>query len=203
MSPFSQFLHDLRMRRRLRQADLADMLGYEQSYISALEVGLKGPPTNEFLDRLTQVLALSTSERDEMQVASHASQRKLVIDTDAPPDIYWLLADLRSAVGRLSPSQVRIIREVLIMPAVSLEERAEPVRRLKRRKKEEAPQCKNGTNLPACPAGVSMWRHSQVGASSIAIALPSVKPDPLLIPVLSQAYRPARALLRPKTGKSN
>lgn len=71
MSPFSQFLHDLRMRRRLRQADLADLLGYEQSYISALEVGL------------------------------------------------------------------RIIRKVLIMPAVSLEERAEPVRRLKRRKKEE------------------------------------------------------------------
>lgn len=112
MSPFSQFLHDLRMRRRLRQADLADLLGYEQSYISALEVGLKGPPTIGFLDRLTQVLALSTSERDEMQVASHASQRKLVIDPDAPPDIYWLLADLRGAVDRLSPSQVRIIREV-------------------------------------------------------------------------------------------
>jgi transcriptional regulator with XRE-family HTH domain len=138
MSPFSQFLHDLRMRRRLRQADLADLLGYEQSYISALEIGLKGPPTNEFLDRLTHVLALSTSERDEMQVASHASQRKLVIDPDAPPDIYWLLADLRGAVDRLSPSQVRIIREVLVMPAVSLEERTEPVRRLKRRKKEEA-----------------------------------------------------------------
>lgn len=138
MSPFSQFLHDLRMRRRLRQADLADLLGYEQSYISALEIGLKGPPTDEFLDRLTQALVLSTSERDEMHVASHASQRKLVIDPDAPPDIYWLLADLRGAVDRLSPSQVRIIREVLVMPAVSLEERAEPVRRLKRRKKEEA-----------------------------------------------------------------
>jgi transcriptional regulator with XRE-family HTH domain len=138
MSPFSQFLHDLRMRRRLRQADLADLLGYEQSYISALEVGLKGPPTNEFLDRLTQILALSASERDEMRAVSHASQRKLVIDPGAPPDIYWLLADLRSAVDRLSPSQVRIIREVLVMPAASSEERAEPVRRLKRRKKEEA-----------------------------------------------------------------
>lgn len=138
MSPLSQFLHDLRMRRRLRQADLADLLGYQQSYISALEIGLKRPPTNEFLDRLTQVLALSTSERDEMQVASRASQRKLIIDPDAPPDIYWLLADLRGAVDRLSPSQVRIIREVLVMPAVSLEERTEPVRRLKRRKKEEA-----------------------------------------------------------------
>lgn len=138
MSPFSQFLHDLRMRRRLRQADLADLLGYEQSYISALEVGLKGPPTNEFLDRLTQILALSASERDEMRAVSHASQRKLVIDPDAPPDIYWLLADLRSAVDRLSPSQVRIIREVLVMPAAPSEERAEPVRRLKRRKKEEA-----------------------------------------------------------------
>lgn len=138
MSPFSQYLHDLRMRRRLRQADLAELLGYEQSYISALEVGLKGPPTSEFLDRLTDALALSGPEQHELRAVSHASHRKLVIEPDAPPDIYWLLTDLRDAVNRLSPSQVRIIREVLVMPSKSLEERAEPVRRLKRRRKEEA-----------------------------------------------------------------
>ena len=91
MSPFSGFLHDLRMRRRLRQADLADLLGYEQSYISALETGLKGPPTFEFLSRLAEVLALSSAEREEMDMSSRASQRKLMIDSDAPPDVYWLL----------------------------------------------------------------------------------------------------------------
>jgi predicted transcriptional regulator len=47
MSPFSHFLHTLRMRLEIRQAELAALVGYEQSYISALEVGLKGPPTEE------------------------------------------------------------------------------------------------------------------------------------------------------------
>jgi len=103
MSPFSQLLHDLRVRHGLRQAELADRIGYEQSYISALEVGLKGPPTEEFLDRVANAMSLGDEERHQLWVAAQASQRKLVIDPDAPPDIYWMLNDLRSEVDRLTP----------------------------------------------------------------------------------------------------
>ena len=59
MSPFSHFLHELRLRLEIRQADLAKLVGYEQSYISALEVGLKGPPTQEFITRLIQAVAIA------------------------------------------------------------------------------------------------------------------------------------------------
>ncbi|HEX5806423.1 MAG TPA: helix-turn-helix transcriptional regulator [Macromonas sp.] len=45
MSPFSLSLHDLRLRNGLRQAELAELMGYEQSYISALEVGLMSDDT--------------------------------------------------------------------------------------------------------------------------------------------------------------
>lgn len=88
MSPFSQLLHDLRVRHGLRQADLAERIGYEQSYISALEVSLKGPPTVEFLDRVANAMSLSDEERRQLWATAQASQRKLVIDPDAPPDIY-------------------------------------------------------------------------------------------------------------------
>ena len=50
MSPFSHFLHELRLRHQIRQSELAELLGYEQSYISALEIGAKGPPTEEFVE---------------------------------------------------------------------------------------------------------------------------------------------------------
>lgn len=40
------------MRHGVRQVELAERIGYEQSYISALEAGAKGPPTPEFIDRL-------------------------------------------------------------------------------------------------------------------------------------------------------
>jgi predicted transcriptional regulator len=47
MSPFASALHSIRMQHGICQTVLADMIGYEQTYISALEVGKKGPPTQE------------------------------------------------------------------------------------------------------------------------------------------------------------
>lgn len=137
MSPFSQLLHDLRVRHGLRQADLAALIGYEQSYISALEVGLKGPPNMDFLDRVANAMSLSDEDRRQLWVTAQASQRKLVINLDAPSDIYWMLNDLRSEVDRLTPAQVRMIREIIAMRSAMSESR-EPEHRLKRRRKEEA-----------------------------------------------------------------
>lgn len=50
MSPFGQLLHELRQKSGLRQVELAERMGYEQSYLSALELGVKGPPPTEFID---------------------------------------------------------------------------------------------------------------------------------------------------------
>ncbi len=138
MSPFSHFLHELRIRLEIRQAELAELVGYEQSYISALEVGLKGPPTPEFIERLIKALSLSISEQQQLHDAVGASQRKLIIDADTPQDIYWLLKDLREQVTSLSPVQIRMMRDLLRMKGAIAEELPDPVRRLKRRRKEEA-----------------------------------------------------------------
>lgn len=127
------------MRNDIRQAELADLLGYEQSYISALEIGLKGPPTEEFIERLIQTLSIPSAEQSQLQAAAEASQRKLVIDSDAPPDVYWLLKDLREKVPRISPAKVRMIRDILGIQEAQSEARPESIRRLKRRsRKEEA-----------------------------------------------------------------
>ncbi|NMM27509.1 MAG: helix-turn-helix domain-containing protein [Glaciimonas sp.] len=138
MSPFSHFLHELRLRLEIRQADLAKLVGCEQSYISALEVGIKGPPTQEFITRLIQVLALSPVEQQQLHNAIAGSERKLIIDADTPEDRYWLLKDLRDQFESLSPVQIRMMRDLLSMKAAIKEELPDPVRRLKRRRKEEA-----------------------------------------------------------------
>lgn len=138
MSPFSHFLHKLRKRFEIRQAELAELVGYEQSYISALEVGLKGPPTKEFIARLIQALSLSPDEQCLLHETVDASQRKLVIQADTPQDIYWLLKDLREQVNSLSPVQIRMMRELLNLKRAIAEELPDSVRRLKRRRKEEA-----------------------------------------------------------------
>lgn len=138
MSPFSHFLHELRMRHEIRQAELAEMLGYEQSYISALEIGIKGPPTPEFVDKLIAALALSEDEQNEIRDAVDASQRKLVLDPDTPRDVYWMLKDLRDQVNALHPIQLKMIRDALNLKGKLVDQQPEPIRRIKRRRKEEA-----------------------------------------------------------------
>jgi transcriptional regulator with XRE-family HTH domain len=125
------------MRRRVRQVDLAERIGYEQSYISALEAGLKGPPTPEFLERLVKGLELPEDEERELREAAEASQRKLVIEPDTPQDVYWLLSRLRTKLNVLTPAQVRVINEVLDMSPSATECRTDPPRRLRRQHRRE------------------------------------------------------------------
>jgi transcriptional regulator with XRE-family HTH domain len=138
MSPFSALLHRLRLRHQVRQSELAEMLGYEQSYISALEIGLKGPPTAEFVEKLIHALALSPLEQQELLEAVSGSQRKLILDADTPEDIYWLFNKLREQMNELHPVQIQLIRHALeIRDSLAMREQ-EHLRRLPRRKREDA-----------------------------------------------------------------
>lgn len=113
MSPFSRYLVDLRRRLGVRQGELAELLGYDQSYLSALEIGQKGPPTPEFVRRLAETFELSTEERQELFTVADASERKLTISPKAHEEIYLLLRDLRDSLPLMSTAQVRVLREVM------------------------------------------------------------------------------------------
>lgn len=116
MSPFSQRLRLHRIRCGFRQKELAELLGYEQSYVSALELGLKGPPTDEFVRQLIAVLKLSHEDQETLNEAVAASQRKINIPTEAPTEIYWLFHKLRQQIDQLHPDQIVLIEKVLSLP---------------------------------------------------------------------------------------
>ena len=116
MSPFANQLKLFRIERGLRQAELAEMVGYEQSYVSALELGLKGPPTNEFVNQLIRVLKLSQEDQQILVEAVIASQRKINIPTEASAEIYWLFHKLRQQIDKLHPVQINLIETVLRLP---------------------------------------------------------------------------------------
>ena len=137
MSPFAHLLHSLRMRFGVRQSELAALIEYDQTYISALEVGLKGPPPADFVDKLITALNLPEPEQEEMRTAVAASQRKLVIDRDTPQEVYWMLAALRERLPHLHPAQIRMIREIVDFPDTLGQRKPATIARLKRRKNEE------------------------------------------------------------------
>lgn len=113
MSPFSIDLRNLRDHQGLRQSELAAKLGYEQSYVSALEVGTKGPPTPEFVERLIECLALDMEWQRRLWEAYTMSQRKFVLPLQASPEMYRLCHELRAQIDRLHPAQIELIRFAL------------------------------------------------------------------------------------------
>lgn len=92
------------------------MVGYEQSYLSALELGLKGPPTEEFVGQLVRVLGLNDGEEQLLQEAVAASQRKLNVPNEAPEEVFWLCHKLRQQIDRLHPVQIELIETALSLP---------------------------------------------------------------------------------------
>lgn len=116
MSPFANLIGDLRNRRGMRQKDLANLMGYEQSYISALEVGTKGPPTIEFIAKLTQVLSLGQEEQKAVEVAIARSDKKLVLPVNASQRLYELCYELRLVVDEILPSQIEMMLQILRLP---------------------------------------------------------------------------------------
>jgi transcriptional regulator with XRE-family HTH domain len=116
MSPFSQFLKALRVKRRLRQHELARVLGYEQSYVSALERSDKGPPRREFIERLTTGLALDDEEKAGLTRSIEGSRRQLVLPVKASDQEYALMRLLEPQLGRLSPLQIQLIEAALCIP---------------------------------------------------------------------------------------
>lgn len=113
MSPFSRALREIRERRSLRQKDLSILLGYEQSYISALETGSKGLPREEFFAILEKKLGLTESEKRALRQAVTLSSRTLTIPAKAKPEIYELAHAFEAQLTSLTEDEIRLLSQQL------------------------------------------------------------------------------------------
>lgn len=125
------------MHRGIRQGDLAEMIGYEQTYISALEVGTKGPPTHEFVDRLVNALSLAPVEEEEVRGAAEASDRKIVLQAEMPESVFWMMKKLRDNIETLHPAQIAMINDVIDMRACLAEAPPREARRMRKQTRAE------------------------------------------------------------------
>lgn len=143
MSPFAIALREFRSIRRLRQSDAAEMLGCEQTYVSALELGVKGPPPVEFIDRVVDAFDLDDVSEKQLRDEHLASQRRMVIPADAPENVYRFFNELRRQIDRLHPAQIELMQIALRFPeAVAVA--PVQVERLRRRVLEREVVCEKG-----------------------------------------------------------
>lgn len=113
MSPFSQTLRNLRLKRNLLQKEAALILGYEQSYLSALEIGTKGTPKEDFVKRVILVFELSQEERQLLMDALNESKRQYVIPLNTTSNEYKICRKFHQQLGRLQPQQIELIKIAL------------------------------------------------------------------------------------------
>jgi transcriptional regulator with XRE-family HTH domain len=116
MSPFSVWLKNYRLSRGLKQIELAERLGYEPSYLSALERSQKGPPRQDFVRRLIRGLKLSEHEQTELARALSDSCRQVSLPARSSIEEYAFLARLRPQLGSLHPLQLKLLDLVLQIP---------------------------------------------------------------------------------------
>lgn len=117
MSPFALYLRKLRLHRGYKQKELAHLLGYEPSYLSALERGEKGPPKQDFVNRLIRGLALTEEEQVTLAQALKFSRRHISLPSRASEREYALLHELEPQLGHLNPLQIQLIELALQLPA--------------------------------------------------------------------------------------
>lgn len=118
MSPFSILLKQLRLSRELKQNQFAELLGYEPSYVSALERSEKGPPRQDFLQRLVRGLDLDDDEQSELAQALKASRRQFSLPAQASEQEYALVHLFADQAGNLLPIQLQLIQLALSIPQV-------------------------------------------------------------------------------------
>lgn len=138
MSPFSRLLSELRRRHGLLQKDLAELVGIEQTYLSALETGIKGPPTSDFVARLQKALNLDANARNALDEAVDNSQRKMSLSADAPEEVFEVFNEFRRQLDTIHPSQLEIFRMALALKNDLNEGQFKEIPRIKRRAKRSA-----------------------------------------------------------------
>jgi transcriptional regulator with XRE-family HTH domain len=109
MTPFSHFLRKLRTDRHITQKDMAEFLGYEQSYLSALENGAKGTPKKQFLDQVVKRLNLDAQEKLALFNAANISRRSIKLPFKASCEIFEICHELEQQLPRLTHFQLELI----------------------------------------------------------------------------------------------
>ncbi len=117
MSPFAIYLKTVRLARGLKQKELALRLGYEPSYLSAVERGDKGVPKEDFVNRLIRGLNLDREEQETLYRALRMSRRTISIPSNASEQEYALFHSIEPQLGRLHPLQIELIKLALRLPA--------------------------------------------------------------------------------------
>lgn len=113
MNPFAEYLERLRRSRNLQQKQLADIMGINPCYVSAMEKGRKRAPADEVINRIIVRLKLSEEEQAALWHAVEISEPQFKLPNTMSKAEFEFVHKLRNSLGHLSHSQLVIMGEAL------------------------------------------------------------------------------------------
>lgn len=109
MNPASKLIKELRLKRALSQKDASRLLGYEQSFLSAIERSLKDVPKKFFVEQLIKKYQLTQDEQNQLIDAIERSNRKLIIPPNSSEKMYDCIYRMNNQISNLSETQLNLI----------------------------------------------------------------------------------------------
>ncbi len=104
MTPFGRKLRALRTDHELAQGDFARLLGFRQSYISAIECGSKLPKDDKLITAAVAVLRMDADQEAGLRQAHTLSQPSDFPPPGTPFFAYDLCVRVSGWMPRLTPS---------------------------------------------------------------------------------------------------
>ncbi len=109
MSPFALQLRKIRTERKLQQKVMADIIGCEPSYLSALETDAKVPPKKNKLAHYFKKLDLSPKEENDLFSAAEKSRRTISIPLKASTKLFEVCHAFENQLPYLCDMQLELI----------------------------------------------------------------------------------------------
>ncbi len=126
MSPFAYTLKKYRANKKLQQKDLAEIIGCEPSYLSALETDAKVPPQKENLLQLFKKLNLGVEEKEEFLIAAEKSKRFIKLPLKASKRLFEICHEFEKQISSIDDDQLLIIGLGLNLSSSEIQEMGEP-----------------------------------------------------------------------------
>ncbi len=114
MTPFGARLRALRAAQEMTLKELAAQLQVSAAYLSALEHGRRGAPSDGLVHQVCDLFGLIWDQADELAALARLSHPRVVVDTAGmTPEQTALANRLAQSIHRLPPETVAALHALL------------------------------------------------------------------------------------------
>lgn len=109
MTPFGKICRAIRHKHSVSLKELADVLAISPAYLSALEHGNRGNPSEEILHKISDYFSLSTNEIETLRTCAEMSETRLKVPKNAEIQVYWVMNKLAKKKKPFTEYQLHLI----------------------------------------------------------------------------------------------